>query len=386
VIAQTESNKGEIEIDNLPARLGQDLFKLQELLLQGSNARRSATKDYAPSSTRSRTSVDLRPPSPPVPDLTVPRDADEKMVQEVGTQLFDFLFQRTIREIFDEEYKTATGNGQYLFIMLDIQHPDLSYLPWETLYHQTKRFYISTTPFTPFARNLDIDDGFKVMPAGRPLHALIMAARVKTLGRIVLDEIDVDGEQFLMKKAFSNIGNERITPRWVPSARARDLIRLLNRGDEGKRWDIMHFIGHGGFDSDRIQGYIVLQEDGGSGGIRCYSQSLREFLIQPERTPSLVVLNSCSGARSEPGRMFSSTAEDLIQGGIPAVVAMQFEVSEEMSLAFSEAFYTYLTDGMPIQNALVLTRAELKARGFSEWISPVLYLRTADGNVMQFSI
>jgi CHAT domain-containing protein len=128
-------------------------------------------------------------------------------------------------------------------------------------------------------------------------------------------------------------------------------------------------------------GYIVVQEEGGSKGARLYAEDLRNFLIQPGRTPSLVVLNSCSGAQAQPGELFSSTAADLIQGGVPAVVAMQFEISDNMGIAFSDAFYTYLADNVPIERAMAHTRADLKASGFGEWISPVLFMRTADGEL-----
>jgi CHAT domain-containing protein len=132
---------------------------------------------------------------------------------------------------------------------------------------------------------------------------------------------------------------------------------------------------------DQKQGFIVVQEDGGSRGVRLYSGTLKNFLVQPDRTPSLVVLNSCSGAEAEPGQLFASTAADLILQGVQAVIAMQFEISDQMGIAFSDAFYTYLADGSPIQRALAYTRLELQSRQFGEWISPVLYMRGPDGQL-----
>jgi len=52
-----------------------------------------------------------------------------------------------------------------------------------------------------------------------------------------------------------------------------------------------------------------------------------------------------------------------------------------MGLAFADTFYTYLAENVSIQAALAHTRAELKARHFAEWISPVLYMRGLDGEI-----
>jgi CHAT domain-containing protein len=161
------------------------------------------------------------------------------------------------------------------------------------------------------------------------------------------------------------------------SATIRELNRRLHYPVGGKPWDVFHFIGHGGFDSKRGEGFIVIQEEGGASGRELYADSLRDLLTGPHE-PQLVVLNSCSGATSEPGDLFSSTAARLVLGRIPAVVAMQFPISDEMAIKFSKLFYSYLSDGYGVRTALILTRVELRNNGFDEWVSPVLYMRTPD--------
>jgi CHAT domain-containing protein len=59
----------------------------------------------------------------------------------------------------------------------------------------------------------------------------------------------------------------------------------------------------------------------------------------------LVVLNSCwSGAltRRRGQDPFSGVGAALIKSGVPAVVAMQFPVSDNAAVAFSRAFYERL--------------------------------------------
>jgi hypothetical protein len=62
-----------------------------------------------------------------------------------------------------------------------------------------------------------------------------------------------------------------------------------------------------------------------------YAEDLRILLKEiPHGCLQLVVLNACDGARSREGDLFSSTAAMLADGGIPAVVAMQFPKDSDL--------------------------------------------------------
>jgi CHAT domain-containing protein len=153
----------------------------------------------------------------------------------------------------------------------------------------------------------------------------------------------------------------------------------MMRPTASEPWNIFHFIGHGGFDEQEGQGYLLIQEEDGAGPDLLHSDTLKGILVGPN-SPQLVVLNSCMGAYTRSGDLFSSTAADLVLAGIPAVVAMQFVVGDDMAKKFSKYFYTYLADGETIANALTLTRINLKRR-FPEWVAPVLYLRSIDSSL-----
>ena len=67
----------------------------------------------------------------------------------------------------------------------------------------------------------------------------------------------------------------------------------------------------------------------------------------------------------------------LVECGIPAVIAMQFEVSDDMATLFAEEFYSSLVDGLPIDAALTETRRAIFFSGNRvEWATPVLYKST----------
>ncbi|WP_168195376.1 CHAT domain-containing protein [Bradyrhizobium sp. NAS80.1] len=383
IFADYNSSSREIEVEKLKPSFRQNLRPLQEAILQSSGAR-SAEVALRPRYENAGAADGGDEARPAIRDAagSLTAGSDERIVQEVGSQLFDFIFQRKILELYQECSQAARRDDEPFLIRLRVSDSTLAYVPWETMYDKKNRFYVTTSQSTPFTRAVDDYGEERRMCAARPIRMLGMAARVKVLNGFPLDEIEVDAEQVAIKNALSELNDgKRLKLSWIPSAKARDLNRRFLRGDEGKRWDLFHFIGHGGHDPDRQMGFVVVQEEGGSRGARLYADALKTFLTQPGQTPSLVVLNSCSGAQGEPGSLFSSTAAELIQGGVPAVIAMQFEISDNMGLAFADTFYTYLADNVSIQAALAHTRAELKARQFAEWISPVLYMRGLDGEI-----
>ena len=70
--------------------------------------------------------------------------------------------------------------------------------------------------------------------------------------------------------------------------------------------------------------------------------------------------------------------------GIPAVIAMQFEISDPAALVFSQSFYQAIADGLPVDVATVEARRAMFAEGNEvEWATPVLYLRSPDGRVFR---
>jgi hypothetical protein len=188
-------------------------------------------------------------------------------------------------------------------------------------------------------------------------------------------ELNTDAEQAALKEALRRTSDVKLC--WTAAGTYKELKRRLAQGDDGARWDVFLFIGHG------LPSNIVLEEDGGNGYEILPADVLKGLLTQP-LGPKLVILNSCRGAQTQDGDRFASIAENLVRGGsIAAVVAMQFDISDVMGTEFSPEFFSNLTLGVPIQQAMFLTRLELQRLGFSEWISPVLYMQNKDGVVVR---
>ena len=108
-------------------------------------------------------------------------------------------------------------------------------------------------------------------------------------------------------------------------------------------------------------------------------------LLQDERSLRLVVLNSCEGARGSHVDPFSGVASSLVQYGIPAVVGMQFEITDEAAITFAGRLYSALAQGFPIDAALAQSRKAIFAAGNDiEFGTPVLFLRAADARLFDF--
>ena len=149
----------------------------------------------------------------------------------------------------------------------------------------------------------------------------------------------------------------------------RQLASLLPRLQRGE-YHIFHFIGHGGFDQQAQDGVLILEGSKRRG--RPVSGQDLGTLLRDHRPMRLAVLNACEGARTSSTDPFAGTAQSLIQQGVPAVIAMQFEITDEAAITFANAFYGAVAGGYPVDAGLAEARKAIFAQGNSlEWGTPV---------------
>ncbi len=154
----------------------------------------------------------------------------------------------------------------------------------------------------------------------------------------------------------------------------RGLQQAMRRG----HWHLFHFVGHSAYDVSRDQGVLLLADDTGKASA-LYASELGELLADHESL-RMVVLNSAEGTRGSSRDLFSSTAATLVRYGVPAVLAMQFEITDQMAIELCQTFYGALSDGMPVDAAVAEARKSVaRATRSGEWMSPVLFMRSPDG-------
>jgi CHAT domain len=296
---------------------------------------------------------------------------DEKAVQHIGGLLFDRLFTGDVRMLLDTTRQVAAQQSRPVRLVLRIRPPELASMPWEFLYDARRDDYLSLS--MPLVRYTEVLEPVRPLMVTSPLRILGMSSRPGGL-----DELDVAAERAHLQHALSDLGRtRRVELTWTVGETWRDLVRALNQAE----WHILHLVGHGGYDEAAGEGVFYLAaEDGGSYPLRA-SRLAQVLNLHPSLR--LVLLNSCESAVGNSSDIFSSAAATLIRRGVPAVLAMQYEISDRAAVEFTRSFYEAVAAGRPIDAAVRDARLAVSlARPDSlEWGTPVLFLRQSDGRI-----
>jgi hypothetical protein len=143
---------------------------------------------------------------------------------------------------------------------------------------------------------------------------------------------------------------------------------------------ILHFIGHGDFNDEKSVGELYFEDDQGRSAPVAADRLATALRDHP--SVRLVILNACEGARASRTDPFAGTAQTLIRAGIPAVIAMQFEVTDDAAIRLASELYWSIAIGYPIDHSLTEARKAIYLDGNElEWATPVLYLRTPDSRI-----
>jgi CHAT domain-containing protein len=105
--------------------------------------------------------------------------------------------------------------------------------------------------------------------------------------------------------------------------------------DEGP-WHVFHFVGHGRY--DRVADESTLAFAGETGRTQPVGADDISRLLAEHHPLRLVVLNACDTGRGSAADAFSSTAAALIRREVPAVVAMQFVITDSAAIRFAQNF------------------------------------------------
>ena len=296
---------------------------------------------------------------------------EKESVVDFGKQLFDALFVDQIQTAFRRSQDRARLERKGLRLRLRIDAPDLSALPWEFMYDTSTGDYVCLSSDTPLVRYLQFDRPPEALTVTPPITILAMVASPRDR-----PALDAKREKERMQQATAGLqAAGLLNIEWLEGSTWRDLQHTLRRKD----YHIFHFVGHGGFDAAAGEGVLAFTDDEGKSQLLSATEIGR--LLGDERTLRLVVLNSCLGAKGNATDIFSSTSATLVRRGVPAVVAMQYEISDLAAIEFSRSLYEAIADGMPVDAAVGEARKAISvsSRNSVEWGTPVLHMRSPDG-------
>src|SRR5579885_143976 len=297
-------------------------------------------------------------------------------VQDFGQRLFEALFAGDIRSCYDVSQREAgRKDDQGLRVKLRIQTPALAALPWEFLYDARQGEYVCLSRQTPLVRYLELPQSAQPLPVKPPLRILCMISSPGDQA-----QLDIEREKGRIQEALSDLqGRGLVELTWLDGQTWRDLQRAMRGGP----WHVFHFIGHGGFDPRSDEGVLALADEQGHTSLLTATQM--GHLLADHRSLRLALLNACEGAQSSERDLFSSTAATLARRGIPAVLAMQYEITDRAAIEYTRAFYEAVADGMPVDAAVSEARKaiSLGIANTLEWATPVLYMRSPDGALFE---
>jgi hypothetical protein len=318
-------------------------------------------------------------------DLIAPGDVrhPSEILRRIGARLFRTLLGGPVREIYllsRGRVDSYPDRGLRIRVVLPVDSPEaglLQAVPWELLYCEETREFLARSARTPVVRILPLSWTSVPFPdaISSSIRILIVVAHPK--GTALLD---------------ANDERDRICEAWEPQRKVevkilsactlRDLTEAL-RADS---YQAVHFITHGSFDSQSGAGSLLLEAP--DGGQHRVSGSVLGETLGACRELRAVFLNACRTSQMgfRPGQdPLLGTAAALVRAGVPAVLAMQFPISDHGARTFSETVYRSLARGGALDEAvaegrLALVQADPDSR---EWITPSLFAALSESDVFR---
>ncbi|HET6312754.1 MAG TPA: CHAT domain-containing protein [Chloroflexia bacterium] len=293
--------------------------------------------------------------------------------KKFGEKLYNSVFTGDVGAVLRSSLDEAWQRNSKLRVRLRLTDvPELADIPWEYLYNPSLNRFFALDDDTAIVRYLDVPERVRPVTVTLPLRVLVMISAPTDYA-----QLDVQQEWANLNEALADLERNGIVElQLLEDASLSALRKQLTKG----QYHIFHFIGHGGFDRQTEEGVLVMRDEAGRG--RFVSGQQLGWLLHNHRTLSLAILNACEGAKADRADAFAGTGQSLVQQGIPAVIAMQFEITDEAAKTFAYGFYSALALGQPVETALTETRLTLFSEDHGlEWGTPVLYMRSTDGRV-----
>ncbi len=326
--------------------------------------------------------VQLTAPGPLLADID-PRALDAVDDDgDYGRALSSGLFGHGVGAAFQKAVSAAQSHDVPLRVRLVMGSgaAALHGLRWETLRDPVDGSTLLTNENVLFSRYLSSQDWRPVGVRARDdLTALAVVAGPDDLGSFdagrPLAPVRV-GEE--LARAREGLGSLRLTT--LPGAAAPTLANVLDQVRHG--FDVLYLVCHGYVAND--EPVLLLVDDEGHAA-PLLGSDLISRLRDLSRLPRLVFLASCQSAgagadrRSEDAGVLAALGPRLAEVGVPAVVAMQGNVTMATAATFTRAFFESLdADGL-VDRATAVGRAAVRDRP-DGW-APALFMRLKSGRV-----
>ncbi|MCK6623274.1 MAG: tetratricopeptide repeat protein [Calditrichaceae bacterium] len=303
-----------------------------------------------------------------------PRERLERLTA-FGQKLYQKLFTPPIKAAWE----AAAAGDDFLTLCLRVS-PDpacagLQALPWETL-HDGQEFIAAGARSGLSRLPLDIDPRPPAPPLPPPLKMLALVSSPLDLKET--ERLQIEREQEILLQAVNSpAGQGAIALEFEDEAKLPILETALEN-----HYHILHYSGHG---ISPENGGGLLLEDLHGNRRPATVEELLSAIRKSGDSLKLVALSGCQTARTLHSGGFRDLARGLARQGVPAVIAMQFSISDDAGLLFAEQFYLRVAAGLPLEQALSATRRQMlysdKPHLQADALAAVLI--AADGNCLK---
>ena len=306
-----------------------------------------------------------------------------QQTMEMGQLLAEVLLPRETNSLFENSCAQLQPE-EGLRIRIELRSLPLADLPWEYVYQRPANFDKESPErgFLALNRTLSVVRYEPVAQAqascaplaGEPVEVAMLLANPEIPG---WGALDLERE---IKAVESAVGDE---PDVSLSIHRNATNRSLNDTLDA-RPHVFHFAGHGRFKmqpSEQFgvyvgQGELLFETE--SGGVDPVPAATLASRMRGSGV-RLAVLNSCESARRDELNAFTGVAPTLVRDGVPAVVAMQYNIRDAHALQFARRLYHNLAEHQSIDDAVTAARLAMFKLGGAytrDWGIPVLYLRS----------
>ena len=257
-------------------------------------------------------------------------------------------------------------------LMIGPSAPELHTIRWELLNNPKTNAPLATDEMILFSRYLASSDWRPVKLKGKgELKALVAVANPSDLENYKLAKIDEAGE---LDRAHS--GLENIPATSLPEGAERATLNGIIQKLQAQPCDILYLVCHGYLANG--QPILCLETDDGKMD-RVSGADFVNRIRELQQRPRLVVLISCQSAGKGTGEALTAIGPRLAEAGIPAVLAMQDNLSMATAADFLPEFFSTLQKDGQIDRAISVARGFVRKNPDS-WV-PVLFMRLKSGRL-----
>ena len=311
---------------------------------------------------------------------TIYPDELNKVAHDVaayGKKLTEYFFASpTVQTAFAQaRASTQTLDAPLrMRLLIGPSAPELHNLRWETLRDPQDGSPLSTSENLLFSRYLSSLDWRPVRLCSKgKLTAMVMVANPSDLAEYNLAAVDIAGE---LERAKGGLGEIPLKALPEPESGQRATLDDLLANLRGSEYDILYLVCHGAMVKD--EPWLWLEDDQGKVA-RVSGSELAIRLKELVERPRLVVLASCESAGDGTGDALSALGPRLAEAGIPAVLAMQGNISMQTVSEFMPVFFLELQRDGQIDRAMAVARGAVRQRP-DHWM-PALFMRLKSGRL-----